>query len=158
MADSTLEVGQVCAWCSCDAVRTAQPRPAAAPRPNKAPAVSQQKAPDLSHQPYFFALLRHKHVARLTRLAGLCTWQRVVVMGKRKGVVRFFGPTAYGPGARLASISCRHRPCPCSPTACVLRTRRGRHDSARLVSAQFPPAVHATMTSQSCGAQATGLG
>ena len=25
-------------------------------------------------------------------------WQRVVVMGKRKGKVRFVGPTAYGPG------------------------------------------------------------
>ena len=28
-------------------------------------------------------------------------WQRVVVMGKRKGIVRFFGPTEYGPGVRV---------------------------------------------------------
>ena len=36
--------------------------------------------------------------ARLAEVAG--PWQRVVVLGKRRGVVRFYGPTDYGPGMR----------------------------------------------------------
>jgi hypothetical protein len=83
-------------------VRSTRLRPAAAPRPNKAPGFSQQ-APGLVSRPAVGTSVRPfqaQHEARLTRLAVLCVWQRVVVMGKRKGVVRFFGPTSYGPGAR----------------------------------------------------------
>ena len=44
--------------------------------------------------------------------------QRVVVMGKRKGVVRFFGPTAYGPGDSPRPQACARRQVACAKGRC----------------------------------------
>lgn len=88
MGDAQLEVGQVavgmrCLYCVCGHVRVGVWAQVSCPGSTVHGGLSGGAS---------------SRSSGLSLLPASC-WQRVVVMGKRKGVVRFFGPTAYGPGA-----------------------------------------------------------